>query len=152
MQSDQTYTPRDPRARGAIGNMRASDADREAMAEILRRHYAAGRLDAQEFEERIDRCYAAKRLSDLDELLTDLPREQAPKPAPEPGRPWRGYRPRWGIAAVVPIVIALIALHALTGGHFLWLLFPLIFFLFRPFGCWFGAGRGPRDGAGTRYV
>src|SRR5690348_17161530 len=117
MSSDQPYSPRDPRARGAAGNVRASDADREAMAEILRRHYAAGRLDPQEFEERIDRCYAAKRFSELDELLTDLPHEETPKPSPHAERPWRGYRPRWGAAAIVPIIVALIALCALTGGH-----------------------------------
>ncbi len=144
MESDQNHTYRDARARGATANMRASDADREAMAETLRRHYAAGRLDAQEFEERIDRCYAAKRLSELDELLTDLPREEAPKPPPqEPEHPWHGYWPRWGTAAIAPIIIALIALCAFTGGHFL---FPLLFlfFLLGPFRwrCgWRGAGR-----------
>ena len=150
MQTDQTNTPRDPRYRGASANMRASDADREAMAEVLRRHYAEGRLDSQEFDERIERCYTAKRLGELDELLTDLPRD--PVRPPEPERPHRGYRPRWGFAAVVPIIIALIVLSALTGGHFFWLAFPLFFFVFRPFGCWYGPGRGWRGGAGTTNV
>ena len=151
MQSDQTNTPRDPRFRSAAGNMRASDADREAMAEILRRHYAAGRLDAQEFDERIERCFTAKRLGELDELLTDLPREPAQQPEPE--RTWRGFRPRWGMGMIVPIVLALIAICALTGAHLLWLAFPLFFFFFfRPFGCWYGAGRERRSDSGTTSV
>src|SRR3954464_4811220 len=115
---NQTHDTRDPRARGGARSMRASDADREAMAEILRRHYAAGRLDAQEFEERIEQCLSAKRLSDLDGLLTDLPPEPVPQPE-EPERTWRGYWPRWRGAMVVPIIVALIAICALTGAHLL---------------------------------
>lgn len=144
---NQTHDPRDPRFRGGARNMRASDADREAMAEILRRHYAAGRLDAEEFEERIGQCLSAKRLSDLDGLLTDLPREPEPPP-PEP--PWYAHRPPWRFAIIAPIILALIAICAFTGAHLLWLAFPLFFFfVFRPFGCWYGPGRG-QQAAGDR--
>ncbi len=53
--------------------MRASDADRDRTAALLREHHAAGRLTAEEFGERLDRTYAAKTLGELDELLADLP-------------------------------------------------------------------------------
>jgi len=53
--------------------MRASDADRDRTAALLREHHAAGRLTAEEFSERLDKTYAAKTLGELDELLEDLP-------------------------------------------------------------------------------
>jgi Domain of unknown function (DUF1707) len=58
--------PGDPR-------MRASDADRERTATLLREHHAEGRLTAEEFSERVDRVFAAKTLGELDALLADLP-------------------------------------------------------------------------------
>jgi hypothetical protein len=53
--------------------LRASDADRDRVAALLREHYAAGRLDADEFTERLGAIYAAKTMGDLDELMADLP-------------------------------------------------------------------------------
>jgi hypothetical protein len=53
--------------------MRASDRDRDRTADMLREHHAAGRLDAAEFAERLDKVYAARTLGDLDELTADLP-------------------------------------------------------------------------------
>ena len=58
--------PGDPR-------IRASDADRDRVTALLREHHAAGRLTAEEFNERIDAALNAKTLGELDELLTDLP-------------------------------------------------------------------------------
>jgi hypothetical protein len=54
-------------------NLRASDSDREAVAQQLRDHYAAGRLTLDEFDERTTTTYAAKTFGDLDGLLVDLP-------------------------------------------------------------------------------
>jgi hypothetical protein len=54
-------------------NLRASDADRDRVASLLREHHAAGRLSAQEFDDRVDAALAAKTLGELDELLKDLP-------------------------------------------------------------------------------
>jgi Domain of unknown function (DUF1707) len=53
--------------------IRASDEDRDRTGTLLREHHAAGRLTAEEFNERLDQVYAAKTLGDLDELLSDLP-------------------------------------------------------------------------------
>ena len=118
------------------GRLRASDADREVAAEVLRRHYAEGRLDGQEFQERIDRCYAAKTLSELDGLFFDLPAaaSREPKQERERERPRRTYRPSWRLAGIVPIIAALVLVAVLTGGHIFWLAWPLLFFVFGPFG------------------
>jgi hypothetical protein len=53
--------------------IRASDADRDRTAALLREHLAAGRLTPEEFHERLDLAYAAKTLGQLDELMADLP-------------------------------------------------------------------------------
>jgi hypothetical protein len=53
--------------------MRASDADRERTATLLREHHAEGRLTAEEFSDRVDRTLAAKTIGELDALLADLP-------------------------------------------------------------------------------
>jgi Domain of unknown function (DUF1707) len=53
--------------------IRASDDDRERAVALLREHHAAGRLTVEEFNERLDKAYAAKTLGELDELMADLP-------------------------------------------------------------------------------
>jgi DUF1707 SHOCT-like domain len=53
--------------------IRASDEDRERVVSLLREHHAAGRLTAEEFNERLDKAYAAKTVGELDELMADLP-------------------------------------------------------------------------------
>jgi hypothetical protein len=58
--------PGDPR-------IRASDADRDRAAALLREHHAAGRLTAEEFHERMERAMEATTLGELDELMSDLP-------------------------------------------------------------------------------
>src|SRR5258708_10712769 len=53
--------------------IRASDQDRDRTGEALREHHALGRLDADEFAERLDRVFAAKTIGELDDLTSDLP-------------------------------------------------------------------------------
>ena len=60
--------------------MRASDADRDRAADELREHYAAGRLTAEEFGERLDALYAARTARELEQLRHDLP-HLPPSPA-----------------------------------------------------------------------
>jgi hypothetical protein len=78
--------PGDPR-------LRASDADRERTAQLLREHHAVGRLTAEEFDARLEKAFAARTLGELEELLTDLPAidlYQLPSAGIRPGR--RGGR------------------------------------------------------------
>jgi hypothetical protein len=53
--------------------LRASDADRDRVAALLREHHAAGRLTADEFQERLVAAFSAKTMGELDELMADLP-------------------------------------------------------------------------------
>lgn len=53
--------------------IRASDADRDRAIAALREHLAAGRLTIEEFDERMDKAFAAKTLGELDSLMADLP-------------------------------------------------------------------------------
>ncbi|MFF9477641.1 DUF1707 domain-containing protein [Streptomyces sp. NPDC014733] len=57
----------------AEADLRASDADRDRIAEILREALAEGRLDAEEHAERIDAVYRAKTLGELEPVVRDLP-------------------------------------------------------------------------------
>jgi hypothetical protein len=68
--------------------IRASDADRDRAAAALREHLAAGRLTLEEFDERLDRAYAAKTLDELDEIMADLPTTDLDRlPGDAPDRP-----------------------------------------------------------------
>ncbi|MBE1535300.1 DUF1707 SHOCT-like domain-containing protein [Actinomadura algeriensis] len=60
--------------------LRASDADRDDVADRLREALAEGRITAEEHAERIDAAYRAKTYADLEPLLSDLPSGTAPGP------------------------------------------------------------------------
>ena len=47
-------------------HLRAADADRTAVAELLGQHMAAGRLTVAEYEERLARAYASRTYGDLE--------------------------------------------------------------------------------------
>ncbi|MFJ4676322.1 MULTISPECIES: DUF1707 domain-containing protein [unclassified Kitasatospora] len=83
--------------------LRASDADRERVADLLRDAYAEGRLTVDEHAERIEAAYGARTFGELEPLTRDLPghpgpirhnltkaplddRAPAPKPALPPAR------------------------------------------------------------------
>jgi Domain of unknown function (DUF1707) len=98
--------------------IRISDADRERATARLREHFAEGRLNSEELDERITAALSAKTYGDLRRIMADLP-EAAPVPpmdgsAPQwAGRPgaavWRGPR-------VLPLLfIVLIAALVIPG-------------------------------------
>jgi hypothetical protein len=155
--------PADPR-------MRASDADRDRAAALLREHHAAGRLTVDEFQERLDATYQAKTLGDIDQLMADLPsidlyhlpdesmrRTASRPPAVRPGEHGRlsaAWRAAWGSWASVSLVLFVIWLttavanHQANGLWFLWVAGPWGAVLL---GRWvFGAhpGGGTRPGPG----
>ena len=144
------YSRRTPANR----ELRASDADRTAVGDILRREHVVGRLDADEYGERYGRCLEAKTYAQLDDLLTDLPAGAEPSlpgaPAAVTASAWNGgqwqvgRRRAWRVPAVawIALVAVLIAVSGATGA---WIAVPLVFFFFvRPL-MWRSAGRsGPR--------
>jgi hypothetical protein len=53
--------------------IRIGDAEREAAAAELREHFASGRLDQDELNERLSAAFAARTHGDLNAVFTDLP-------------------------------------------------------------------------------
>ncbi|MFF5080226.1 DUF1707 domain-containing protein [Actinoplanes sp. NPDC000266] len=62
--------------------MRAGDDDRRQTADTLKTALDEGRLDLAEYDERLQRAYAAKTYAELDLLIADLPGSQPAQPAP----------------------------------------------------------------------
>jgi ABC-type nickel/cobalt efflux system permease component RcnA len=101
--------------------MRVSDADRDRALAELSEHFQAGRLTADEHEERMDLALKARTAGDLAALFTDLPR----KPSTLAGSPSQPAVPaassppaRFHPALVVPVVIlAAVILGGIVSGH-----------------------------------
>lgn len=80
--------------------LRASDADRESVAERLRDAAAEGRLEAAELEHRLEVALSARTYGELSAVIADLPREQ------RPDRSMRRMPVRLRPATVVALVVA----------------------------------------------
>jgi len=116
--------------------MRISDAERDAAANALGEHYAAGRLTNEEYDERSDTAFAAKTSSDLRPLFVDLPplggrsplggRPSHPR-AQTTGLPSRTpFGPRLPLVAVLGILLVLVTVF--SGAPWLLFVFGWMFF------------------------
>ena len=110
--------PHDPR-------LRIADSDRERAMADLATHYADGRLDHEEYDERLDAVWTARTRADLALLFEDLPRLPVAYPpakaaAPRPGRK-RSRIP------LLPVLAVLVVLSVVTEAPFWLLVFPLMF-------------------------
>jgi hypothetical protein len=63
--------PTDPP--GDASGLRASDSDRDRVAEVLREAAADGRLTFDELDERLGQAYAARTYAELEPITRDLP-------------------------------------------------------------------------------
>ncbi len=91
-----------PGDRPAELQRRIGDAERDRAASYLQEHMAQGRLDAEEFDERLTRALGAKTAADLEPLFTDLPEPRPAElvaPAPFTPPPWSGA----GAAVPAPV-------------------------------------------------
>jgi hypothetical protein len=66
---------------GGGDELRASDAEREATAQELRRAHGDGRIATEELEERLSRVFAARTRGELATTVADLPPQQPPAAA-----------------------------------------------------------------------
>jgi hypothetical protein len=90
--------------------LRASDAERDAVAEHLRAAAGEGRLTLDELTDRLEAAFGASTRAELEPLTADLP--AAPAPAPSgTGRRWivaimggGRHRGRWRIASRCTVV------------------------------------------------
>ncbi|MFE0132697.1 DUF1707 domain-containing protein [Streptomyces sp. NPDC059037] len=95
---DLEKRPQQPSPEPRPAALRASDADRDRTADILREALAEGRLTAEEHGERIDGVYRAKTVEELAPLVGDLPAAggagyATAAPEPAPSRPSDGMVP-----------------------------------------------------------
>jgi hypothetical protein len=98
-------------------HLRVSDAERQAVADRLAEHYADGRLDQAEFDDRVGRAMGAKTRADLSGLFSDLPETGAPA---VPAHPYR--RRRHPVAVFVLLVLFIMATaHAVLWATLPWL-------------------------------
>jgi hypothetical protein len=116
-------------------HLRASDADRERTVNLLREHHAEGRLDMDEFHDRLNAAYEAKTIGDLNALMADLPAidlyrlpSAGLRPAPAGAGSWAPARrsgasvsrqaAHWAAWSVTSSVLALAWLlsGAISGG------------------------------------
>lgn len=78
---------------GDPAHLRASDSDREQVAEVLRQAAGDGRLTLDELDERLGQAFAAKTYAELEPITRDLPAAADLRPAANVTRaPAAGYR------------------------------------------------------------
>ena len=124
--------------------LRAADADRDHVVEQLSTHAAAGRLDADELEERTAAALAAKTMSELEALTADMPAQ-----APGPERRARRRLPA-GLRTYLAVMALLVAIWAIAGGGYFWPAWPALgwgFALLSPGGCGSSRRGGRRVGS-----
>lgn len=85
--------------------LRASDADRDRVADELRHQTGAGRLTPDEAGERIARAHNARTVADLEQLTHDLP-----DPVPHEASPRRTAPPLTDTATLGALVATLVLL------------------------------------------
>ena len=115
------------RIRYSDQHIRVSDTERNSVAELLGQHYADGRLDQAEFDDRMSRTMAAKTRGDLTGLFDDLPETGPAGTDPAgtgPAVPYRGPRRRGGIARTL-----LLLLLVFICANFAWHAFTSLFFI-----------------------
>lgn len=105
--------------------VRASDAERESIAQVLQRAAAEGRLSPDEAGERLAAASAAIYRQELERLVADLPTSVDALTRPVSPRPAPGSWMLWG-AARVALVVLLVAMWWEFWGFRL-MLWPLAF-------------------------
>ncbi|HEX5188033.1 MAG TPA: DUF1707 domain-containing protein [Streptosporangiaceae bacterium] len=98
--------------------IRISDADRERVTSRLREHFAEGRLNSEELDERVSAALAAKTAGDLRRIMADLP-DPSPVPPHVSGPPPWAYRPgfvAWRGPRLLPLAIVLLIAAIVVPG------------------------------------
>ena len=105
-------------------SLRVSDADRERAMADLAGHYADGRLDHEEYDERLDAIWTARTRADLAVLFSDLPRPEPVRPVAPARQQARASR---GRIPLLPVLAVLVVLSLLLGAPVWLLIFPIMF-------------------------
>jgi hypothetical protein len=113
------------------GELRASDADRERVADRLRQAATEGRLLTDELEQRLEAAFSARTYAQLDAVLADLPGRRLSLPAN--GREHARVPPAVVAAIAVPVAIVtlvavVLVVTGVLAGWVLWLVAGWWFF------------------------
>jgi len=120
-------------ARPAAGPVRIGDAERDQAVSLLGDHFAAGRLDREELDDRIDQAIQAKFTTDLRPLFADLP--GAEPPAGRPPRQFRAAPPAYAaLFLLMPMLLIGLLITAIAVGA-PWVLW-VFFWMFMCSGFW----------------
>jgi Domain of unknown function (DUF1707) len=130
--------------------MKASDADRDAVLSDLSEHFQAGRLTADEFEDRTGRALVARTWGELRDLMQDLPTSPAgphvpvtaTTGAPAQRPPGRTVQVPIAVLAAIGIAVAMSAGTGHARWGILWLVLPVLLIARRTTRC-AGAPRRP---------
>ncbi len=105
--------------------LRASDADRERVAERLRQATAEGRLLAEELEQRLGAALKARTYGELDAVVADLPAMRVARRGSRSATPL--LRPALAVAiALAAVVVIALAVLVVTGVLAAWGLWMLV--------------------------
>jgi hypothetical protein len=122
-----------PRPNKTVANqlaMRVSDAERAEVADRLSWHYGEGRLDEEEFSQRLDQVMTATTYRDLSGMLQDLPLlvasprpDRQDRPARRASRAGRGGR----VAGLKLAILAFLVILVVGTTHIVsWALAPVL--------------------------
>jgi Domain of unknown function (DUF1707) len=102
-------------------HLRVSDAERQEVADRLAAHYADGRLDQAEFEDRSGLAMNAKTRGDLAGLFDDLPEPGAAGASRAPARRAGNGRNTPLLFLALVVVITIVAAQAVVRSYIPWL-------------------------------
>jgi hypothetical protein len=105
--------------------MRASDDDRERALQVLRRNYAAGRLESDELEERVGVATRSRTREELRALTSDLPGDVRARGTRAVSRIDR-FMLRAHSTAFVGVNGGLVGIWALAGHGAFWPAFVMV--------------------------
>ncbi len=116
----------------SLPGVRASDAERDHVAQILQTAAAEGRLSPEEAGERLAAASAARLRDELARLIADLPEGERGGQQPLLGEPRvGGAAPPLGlffnIARFAIVAALLVTLWGFSGARFFWPIWPLAF-------------------------
>jgi Domain of unknown function (DUF1707) len=113
--------------------LRAGDAERDAVIDLLGQALALGYLEAGEFDARTDRAIQAATLGDLQRLTEDLPVERirpvvSAQPRPVAGATRAVRRAAWAGFALVSVIclVVWVATAAVVGPYHFWPVWPIL--------------------------
>lgn len=93
-------------------DVRVGVPEREEASRRLGEHYAQGRLEQEEYAERLDAVWEARTSGQLAAVFADLPRLPVLAPRP-PAPPSSGFH--WSRVPVFPVLMVCVVLSVVTG-------------------------------------